>query len=84
MARLIGTECTPCPGGSPYVRIGDEGYNANQIMIDAAGRFVDVIGPNGETLPMEVRACYARALSGQTFPCLSGEKLWYECLALLQ
>ena len=83
MANLLGAAgCTPC-NGDPYIWIGDESYSANQIVIDPAGRFVDVIAPNGEMLPMEVRACYARALAGQAFPCLSGERLWYECLALL-
>lgn len=53
------------------------------ISIDASGRVVDVQRMSGAAIPDAVRKCYVAALSGQTFPCLSGEEIWYECVVTL-
>lgn len=58
--------------------------NAYGISIDASGRIVDVLEQNGAPVSDQVRRCYLEALSGQTFPCLSGDEFWYECVVTLR
>ena len=54
------------------------------VSIDATGRVVDVMDSLGAPVPEPIRTCYMQALSNQTFPCLSGENVWYECYDLLR
>jgi anaerobic magnesium-protoporphyrin IX monomethyl ester cyclase len=54
------------------------------IALDASGRVVDVLSKTGGPVPDDVRRCYLAALSGQSFPCLSGNELWYECVMTLR
>jgi hypothetical protein len=53
------------------------------IAIDPQGRVVDIRAQDGSSVPAEVRQCYLEALAGQTFPCLSGENVWQECVICL-
>jgi radical SAM superfamily enzyme YgiQ (UPF0313 family) len=53
------------------------------IALDAAGHVVDVRRSDGSAVSPDVRACYVGALAGETFPCLSGEEVWAECVICL-
>jgi hypothetical protein len=67
------SQCPACQGTDPY-----------GISIDASGRVVDVMHMSGAPIPDAVRRCYMDALSNQTFPCLNGEDIWYECVVTLK
>lgn len=78
--------CLGCVGFSSYVRASTtapacETYG---VAIDAAGRVVDVLDSTGAPVSEPIRTCYMQALSNQTFPCLAGENVWYECYDVLR
>lgn len=59
-------------------------YESYGVAIDATGHVVDVLDSTGAPVSEPIRTCYMQALSNQTFPCLAGENVWYECYILLR
>ncbi len=64
-------DCYHSPG-APYA-----------IVIDGHGNAVDVVRADGTPAPADILDCYLKALEPESFPCLSGEQIWYECVTTL-